>query len=551
MSPLTAKIAGFFEWKVLLISAAFTALLMIFEVSFLDTDYLYYNFVFLTSGNWKFISFCLFCELLAIFIFLSLCYFSLLSSWQFKIFFFFFFSFTFFHEYSYYLCYFRLSNLSDFYIAAGATWTQSKNAAYSYFNYSSLLPTLIYLILLIKIKPQKTELGGKIFSVIIFLSLVFFYTVFYLQPKFFTPLEFPTISTANFIRSLVGYGSSKILEHGRRRENIVSPPEISFPQNNIVLVIDESVRGDHLSLNGYERETTPYLDKLAEEKLLANWGISVSGSTCSISSYNLLITGMTPEMLPDIDGKRWNMPSLYQFAKAMKYKTHFFDGQRSSFWGGTPNDLDYIDLVSGVNNFQYDYNTDFRIAEKTNDILVNSIGNFIVVFKRGLHTPFDTNYPSGMESWKPSISDADFPASAKLQPAFLNSFDNSLKYNLDMFFEKLNKGLDLKSGKNIIVYTSDHGQTLGENGIKYSHCQESKSEANVPLFILGNNGKFDTGFKASHANIFPTILDLIGYPKPLRKPVYARSLLEATAADNTDRFYFSANLIYGRKLKFD
>ncbi len=551
MPSIITKFSEFIEWKALLAAFAFTIFVLAFEIYFLKTDYLYYNFEFITYGNWKFIIFCLLCEFLAVLIFLFICYFSLLSSWKFKIVYFLFFSITFFHEYSYFSCYYRLSDLSDFYIAAGATWSQSKNAIYSYFNILSIFPTLIYLILLTKVKSQKTVFGYKSFLIILIIPLVFFHIIFHLQPKFFTPLEFPTLSATNFMRSAVGYSSSKFLENGRKRENITIPTSISIPQNNIVLIIDESVRGDHLSLNGYERSTTPYLKELADEKLLINWGLAVSGSTCSISSYNLLITGMSINQLPDLDGKRWGMPSIFQFAKAMKYKTHFFDGQRSIFWGGTPNDLEYIDLVVGVNSFQYDYDTDFRIAEKTNEILLNSVGNFIVIFKRGLHTPFNTNFPITSEIWKPSISDSDFPASSELQSSFLNAFDNSLSYNLDTFFRKLNTGIDYKNNKNIILYTSDHGQTLGENGARYSHCQESKNEVKVPLFMLGYSKKLDVGFQPSHANILPTLLDVMNYPKPLRKTIYSKSLFDATSLDNSERFYFSPNLTNGNKLRFD
>ena len=63
-----------------------------------------------------------------------------------------------------------------------------------------------------------------------------------------------------------------------------------------MLIIDESIRPDHLSLNGYKRATTPYLEELARQPgLVHNWGAAASGATCSQLSNALMITGVTPQ----------------------------------------------------------------------------------------------------------------------------------------------------------------------------------------------------------------------------------------------------------------
>lgn len=551
MSKCLAKFSKLVDWKVFGISSVFAAFIFIFEIYFFKTDYIFYNFEFLTTGNWRFITFCVFYQLFALFIFVWLIYVSLLSSRRFRIVYLVFFTIAVLHEYSYYKCYSRFSDLTDFYIAYASTWTQTFNAIFSYWSWLSLVPVIIYTIFLLIIKNKECLFGYKTFFLILVIFVGFYTSVFYFKPKFFVPIDFPSVAVANFSRSVVGYYSSVLLENGRKRNPIELPSKYELPQNNIVLVIDESVRGDHLSLNGYQRSTTPYLEKLAKENLLKTWGVAVSGSTCSISSYNLLITGILVNQLPDIERKRWNLPSIFQYAKAMNYKTHFFDGQRSFFWGGTPDDLNYIDLWEGVNSFQYDYDTDFRIAKKTNGILSKSQGNFIVIFKRGLHTPFNTNYPTEKEIWKPGISDSDFPTSPELQSAFVNAFDNSLAYNLDNFFKTLYTGINQNDDKNITLYTSDHAQTLGENGARYSHCQDSPNEVKVPLLLLGYSKTLDTKFRATHANILPTLLDLINYPESLRSVDYSKSLLKTIETDNSERYYFSPNLQYGKRFKFD
>jgi glucan phosphoethanolaminetransferase (alkaline phosphatase superfamily) len=100
----------------------------------------------------------------------------------------------------------------------------------------------------------------------------------------------------------------------------------------------------------------------------------------------------------------------------------------------------------------------------------------------------------------------------------------------------------------VIVYTGDHGESFFENG-KAGHGGETTGEAEVPLFILGmSDARIDVGFKASHHNIFATLLDLMNYPEELRRSEYSKSLLKAKAADSSSRFF---NPGPGKKIRFD
>src|SRR5262249_21131364 len=45
----------------------------------------------------------------------------------------------------------------------------------------------------------------------------------------------------------------------------------STPDHHVVLVIDESISAGHMSLNGYRRATTPWLDALVKNGRASNW----------------------------------------------------------------------------------------------------------------------------------------------------------------------------------------------------------------------------------------------------------------------------------------
>lgn len=531
--------------------------LFLFEWLMFGVEYRFYIFEFLPTGNFIFILFCIGNMLFSFLIFFILAYISFASSFRFKIIYFLIFVLAIFYEYGYQRAYGRFSDLTDLYIAFTATPEQISDSMFSYYNSFALIPCLLYFLLLVKVKTKNRSHRLKSFIAIIFLSVSFYSCVYFFIPKFFVPYSFPTLSYEAFSRTTVGYFWSRFIDTYHKREKIKLPAlDDSYrPNNNIVLVIDESVRGDHLSLNGYSRQTTSYLEELNKQGFLHNWGITAAASTCSRASHNIIITGLTIDELPDINRDTLTRPSIFQFAKAMRYKTYYLDGQRSQFWGGTPDDSDYIDSWLNVTYFHPDsnyYETDFHIAKKINEIISSSSGNFIFVFKRGIHPPFETNYPKEAETWTPSISKKDFPASPELQPAFVNAFDNALKFNLDTFFKTIASDYKNLPNNTIIIYTSDHGQTLSEDGEIYSHCGANSKEAIVPLLMFGKVETFvDTKYKASHVNIFPTILDLMNYPESDRKYKYAKSLLKATENDSIERYFFTSNLINGRKVKFD
>ena len=52
----------------------------------------------------------------------------------------------------------------------------------------------------------------------------------------------------------------------------------------------------------------------------------------------------------------------------------------------------------------------------------------------------------------------------------------------------------------------------------------------------------DTAYRAAHANIFPTLLDLMNFPESERQKNYSSSLLKTRRTDSKPRFYFSGNL---------
>src|SRR5262249_7254132 len=92
--------------------------------------------------------------------------------------------------------------------------------------------------------------------------------------------------------------------------------------NKIVMIMDESVRGDYVSLNDAARNTTPFL-KVTDN--LVNFGVAISSANCSDTSRTIFRFGMQQSNLP----KGWRdglqQPTFWQYAHRAGYKTVYID----------------------------------------------------------------------------------------------------------------------------------------------------------------------------------------------------------------------------------
>lgn len=535
------------------ISIAFISLLLVTEWLLFRTYYhSYLNYIL--RGNWKFLL------LGGAMILLPLTwvgiwvYSSLLSEHKYKFFYFFLLVIPIFIEYSFQHTLARFSQSTDFELYFKTTAGNKLTAVQAFINWYAIFPCMLYFLAITGYRSirKNSGLAGAAISITLLISINV--AIWSILPKL-QGFQSPTIAVAGFYRSLISFSLNAARQYNGPREKveISDQARLSLPSNNVVFIIDESIKGDHLSLNGYERKTTPYLDELLAQKKLHNWGIAAAGTTCSVPSDNLLVVGLQPTELPDLDQKIRKRPSIFQYAKAMGYKTYLLDGQMTSFWLGAPHDMEFIDEWRNEKHFAdltgNAWEIDFVVAKTVNDIISKSKGNFFFIVKRGNHFPYLTNMPSANSAWTP-LYEGKAIDHDKI-PALINTYDSVLRYNVNGFFERLIPGSFIPNNT-VIVYTSDHGQTLGENKAYNTHCGVSRNEAIVPLFIIGDLPKaVDVSYKPSHANIFSTLLDLMSVPASAKKYDYAKSLLKASGSESVARYYWGMDLSSGSRQSFD
>jgi len=419
----------------------------------------------------------------------------------------------------------------DLTIAGATTIDIWKGAGVLYFNWYSILPVIGFiLVLFLFSRRQALKTNFAKFGVLLILTVVLNFSYRFIVSRAFNLGQ----SFPSFCQTISRFVIDSMLPPMREMINCQHP---GAPQNNIVLIIDESIRGDHLSVNGYGRDTTPYLNTLADfEDGFYSFGSVVSGATCSFPSNALILTGVRPGL--DEFDLTARYPTIFQYAKAMGYKTYFLDDTSESFWDGlTERDLTFIDTWFKADTFGKDYDSDFRAADKIAQIVSEGSGNFIVLNKRGVHFLYRYSYPPEAAIWLP------IPEDHLVDPKLIsNPYDNGIHYNVNTFFKRLLVNLKILENTTIL-YTSDHGQTLFSKGTTWLACKNSPDEAIVPMVLIGRNiPAVDVEYHASHSNILPTLLDLMGVPSDQRMHPYAPSLFSVTGDTVTDRFYFDGSL---------
>ncbi len=332
--------------------------------------------------------------------------------------------------------------------------------------------------------------------------------------------DFP--APQKIIDTLIYYSANKI--YNGKRENLAKSPEKNIKFKNIIWIIDESVGGSYLSLNGYNKRTTPYLESI--DNHIINLGIASSAANCSGTSNLILMSGIQINQLPDQQQLALKKPSIFQYAKNANYTTSYISGQ--SYDMKLQNFITKYDLEH-IDNFQQPVKNKKHLKSKIpEEMIIKEISktlkthenNFIYIVKEGAHFHYESSYPASKKIFTPTLLKNESMSENNKEKIF-NSYANAIRWRVDEFFKYLFEKTDiLNRDDTIIIYTSDHGQSIVENGVLATHCTANNppiTQAVVPfiLFVKDKNLLSDNIFKmknkATHYMMFPTTLRWMGY----------------------------------------
>jgi lipid A ethanolaminephosphotransferase len=314
----------------------------------------------------------------------------------------------------------------------------------------------------------------------------------------------------------------------------------------VIMVVDESVRGDYLGLNNPRYDNTPFLRQSADK--LANYGVAVSIANCSEGSRVVLRLGLQKEQMPDLTQTWARVPTLWQYAHEAGFRTAIIDGWQKDrpfhSWLTQP-EAALIDLKYYPGN-ESPYLRDAVVADKLIELLHRDEPLFIYVNKYGTHVPYWIDYPPDIK-YDPSPLVQELPLNQQRRNV-VEQYHKALRWSVDSFFEKVIPEV-LKQPDATLIYTSDHGQALYEGGYDAPQCSMSpnfsQGEVSVPLFVATGASDLETLFateahrafnRAHHFQIFPTLLELMGYQRSWIAPHYGAGLLNVPIEQQRSSF---------------
>ena len=290
----------------------------------------------------------------------------------------------------------------------------------------------------------------------------------------------------------------------------------------MVFVVGETARADHFGLNGYTRNTTPLLSKQSD---LYSFKDAVSCGTSTAYSIPCMFSYANRADY-DIDTAKYNENVLDTLSK-QGINVIWRDNNSSS--KGVADRVTFEDYKTADTNPNCDVECrDIGMLDGFDKLVKSGSSQkempkdtLILLHQMGNHGPaYYQRYPKAFETYNPvcmtnELSKCD-------AQSVINGYDNAIRYT-DYFLSHVIDTLKPyeQDYDVVMVYISDHGESLGENNI-YLHGLPYKfapdAQKHVPTIVWSpNSNSIDTESLSSMVNepvshdfITPTLLSFFG-----------------------------------------
>jgi lipid A ethanolaminephosphotransferase len=286
-----------------------------------------------------------------------------------------------------------------------------------------------------------------------------------------------------------------------------------------VVVVGETARADNYSLNGYHKPTNAFTDKIKNLVYFKN--VSSCGTATAVS-LPCMFSNLTKDKFSIAQSD--SRDNITDILKHAGYNQIWLDNNT-----GCKGICSHIQSVSSHEYAKkYCHGNECKdkvLLNMLDDALEKSKGKDSVIYLHliGSHGPaYFLRYPRKFAKFLPDCHTSDLTSCS--QEEIINAYDNTILYSdyiLSQVIKKLEKNKNYHSA---VFYVSDHGESLGENGL-YLHGMPyafaPSQQTHIPLSIWFSESylhdkKIDLNClnivaqkkRLSHDNFFHTLLDL-------------------------------------------
>lgn len=296
----------------------------------------------------------------------------------------------------------------------------------------------------------------------------------------------------------------------------------------MVLVLGETARVANFSLAGYARETNPELKK---QNILFYPNVSSCG-TATAESVPCLFAHLTREQF-SVD-KAHTYENILDVLKGTGVKVTWIDNN-----SGCKGVCDRVETINAAASTDQDLCStgecfDEILVRYLDQVLASGISGdrLIVLHQKGSHGPaYYKRYPRSFARFQPECASAA-PQECSVEE-IVNAYDNTILYTDHVLSLVIDRLKAIQGAEASMIYVSDHGESLGENGI-YLHGLPyfiaPKEQTHVPMLLWMSNGFARNDFvdtacmqanltkQHSHDEIFHTLLRMFEVKTELFEP---------------------------------
>ena len=250
----------------------------------------------------------------------------------------------------------------------------------------------------------------------------------------------------------------------------------------LVLVIGETARADHFSLNGYGRETNPLL------KLQKNV-ISYPNAYSQANATQMAVPHILSRITIENNDKLYTEKTLLDAFREADYDRIWLTNKTpSAFTTSITQDCEYT-FCSSQGGLSTNNNLDMKLLPELQKALAATRNNrkFIVLHTMGSHWRYDIRYTKEFEVFTPVIDKSFSFVNISRQDVdkIVNAYDNSILYT-DYFLDSLISALDATDKPALLLYLSDHGENLYDDErqlLLHGSYAGTVYEYNIPFIV--------------------------------------------------------------------
>jgi len=278
---------------------------------------------------------------------------------------------------------------------------------------------------------------------------------------------------------------------------------------NVLFILVDTLRADHLTTYGYERDTSPEIDQLAHEGIrFANHISQSSWTKCSMAS---LWTGLYPARsrvtrAPDAIPEEAVLPAEIFRDAGFRTSGIWRNGWIAPNFGFGQGFENYTQPRPGMIDRPQPHEAPNKTLPGTDADIIRSTMTFLRSY--------------GHERWFLYLHLMDVhqyvysPDEALYGTTYLDIYDNSIRWTDGLIGHLLDE-LDERGLRDntLIVFASDHGEAFGDHGNE-GHARDVYAEVTTTPFILSLPFRLEPGVvidsRTANVDVWPTVLELIG-----------------------------------------